>query len=186
VLLVLAACGNAGDPGAGLPGSLVPSVVATGSTPPAFLPASPSAAPGVTAPPATQTTTLGSRLTLARGGGATADVNALEMADPARGRVGPPSGTRWVAIRIEISNPEGPAYSETPADAARLIDGDGRVYAGWRNDPVPPGFGGQIVIREGDFDRGFVAFSVPLGAAPKAIRFTLDARTAPDTGEWRL
>jgi hypothetical protein len=182
--LVLAGC-SGGAPGPNDAAS-PPPVAPAGSTPPAFIPASPSAVPGVTAPPATRTTTLGSRLTLLRGGGATVDVNALEVADPAGGRAEPPEGSRWVAVRFELSNPEGPTYTETPADAARLIDGDGGVYAGWRTDPVRPGFGGEVSIREGDFERGFVTFSVPLGATLAAVRFTPDARSAPDTGEWRL
>lgn len=114
------------------------------------------------------------------------DGNAIEVADPAEGAAPPPQGTRWVAVRIEISNPGGPTYRETPAEASRLIDTDGNVYAAWASDPVRPGFGGTASVRAGGFIRGFVSFSVPLAATPVSYRFTPDARTAPDTGEWRL
>ena len=181
-MLALAACGGGGSGGDTLPTfSSAPA-----STPPAFLPPT-TPAPGVTAPAATRTAALGSRLTLTRRDGrSTVDVNALEAADPADGRPAPPAGTRWVAVRIEISNPAGPTYTEVPADASRMIDTDGNVYAAWESDPVRPGFGDDATIRAGGFVRGFVAFSVPLNATPAAFRFTPQQRTAPDTGEWRL
>lgn len=181
--VLLVACSNGGAPPASRPVSTPPAIA---STPPALEPVSPAPVPGVTAPPPTRSTAIGSRLTLRRGDGSAIDVNAIEVVDPARGRVVPPEGTRWVAVRIEISNPGGPAYTETPADGARMIDAEGNVYAGWSDDPVRPGFGGDITIRTGDFERAFVSFSLPDGVRPHAVRFTPESRTAPETGEWRL
>lgn len=182
-LLVLAGCGGPGS-AADPPRPSFSGVQS--STPPAFVPP-PTPDPGVTAPAATRTAEIGSRLTLSRAGGtASVDVNAIEVVDPAGGSASAPNGTRWVAIRIEISNPGGPSYRENPADSSRLIDADGNVYAAWTSDPVRPGFGGNRTVRAGGFVRGYVAFSVPLGAVPQSFRFTPDGRTAPDTGEWRL
>ncbi|WP_354642069.1 DUF4352 domain-containing protein [Kitasatospora camelliae] len=119
----------------------------------------------------------------------TADVTVVKVVDNAEGEdeySKPADGKRFVAVQFRIKA-TGKAYSDAPANSARLLDAQGQSFTTSLYDTkAGQGFAGSVNIAAGESGLGFLTFEVPKDAALDKVQFTLDSGMADQTGQWKL
>jgi hypothetical protein len=128
---------------------------------------------------------LGETLTLSGLNGVAVAVSVAAVADPATGSIPPRLAHRHVAIRIRLENVGGVMYSDTPSNAAYLVDDAGHQHGADIADSVVPAIGSPR-ISPGREETGFITFEVPEDVEPVSFLLTLNGGFGPDTGEWAL
>ncbi|WP_030270812.1 DUF4352 domain-containing protein [Streptomyces sp. NRRL B-24484] len=119
----------------------------------------------------------------------TADVTVVKVVDNAEGEdefSKPGDGKRFVAVQFRIKA-TGKAYSDAPANSAKLLDAQGQSFTTSLFDTkAGQGFSGSVNIAPGESGLGFLTFEVPKDAALDKVQFTLDSGMADQTGQWKL
>ncbi|MEW1911740.1 DUF4352 domain-containing protein [Kitasatospora sp. NPDC085895] len=119
----------------------------------------------------------------------TADVTVVKVVDNAEGEdefSKPADGKRFVSVQFRIK-PTGKAYSDAPANSAKLLDAQGQSFTTSLYDTkAGQGFSGSVNIAPGESGLGFLTFEVPKDAVLDKVQFTLDSGMADQTGQWKL
>ncbi|MCU7823127.1 DUF4352 domain-containing protein [Kitasatospora sp. DSM 101779] len=119
----------------------------------------------------------------------TADVTVVKVVDNAEGEdefSKPADGKRFVAVQFRIKA-TGKAYSDAPANSAKLLDAQGQSFTTSLYDTkAGQGFSGSVNIAPGESGLGFLTFEVPKGVVLDKVQFTLDSGMADQTGQWKL
>ncbi|PBC78096.1 uncharacterized protein DUF4352 [Streptomyces sp. TLI_235] len=119
----------------------------------------------------------------------TADVTVVKVVDNAEGEdefSKPADGKRFVAVQFRIKA-IGKAYSDAPANSAKLLDAQGQSFStSFYDTKAGQGFSGSVNIAPGESGLGFLTFEVPKDAVLDKVQFTLDSGMADQTGQWKL
>lgn len=115
-------------------------------------------------------------------------VKAVDPAQSADDFGQPDKGKHLVAVQVRLTNVGTAAYSDSPTNGARLIDGQGQQYDAEisRDTTVGKSFGGDVKLAPGAVALGVVTFMVADGEKPTTFQFSLDSGFADQTGQWRL
>ncbi|MER7581600.1 DUF4352 domain-containing protein [Kitasatospora sp. NPDC097691] len=120
----------------------------------------------------------------------TADVTLVKVVDTAEGAdefTHPADGKRFVAIQFRIKASGKKAYSDVPANSAKVLDAQGQAFGTTIADTkAGPSFQVPANIAPGESALGFVTFEVPKDAKLDKAQFGLDSGFAPQTGQWKL
>ncbi|MFD9126059.1 DUF4352 domain-containing protein [Kitasatospora sp. NPDC059571] len=122
--------------------------------------------------------------------GSTADVTVVKVVDNAEGEdefTKPADGKRFVAVQFRIRATGAKAYSDAPANSAKLLDGQGQSFGpSFFDTKAGQGFSGAVTIAPGESGLGFLTFEVPKDTRLEKVQFTLDSGMADQTGQWKL
>ncbi|MFB7616375.1 DUF4352 domain-containing protein [Kitasatospora sp. NPDC056181] len=120
----------------------------------------------------------------------TADVTLVKVVDNTEGEdefTHPADGKRFVSIQFRIKASGKKAYSDVPANSAKVLDAQGQAFGTTvANTKAGPGFQIPANIAPGESALGFVTFEVPKDAKLDKAQFGLDSGFAPQTGQWKL
>ncbi|MGK4582710.1 DUF4352 domain-containing protein [Kitasatospora sp. HPMI-4] len=121
----------------------------------------------------------------------TADVTVVKIVDSPEGAdefTKPEDGKRFVAVQFKINATGTKAYSDSPANGAKLLDGQGQSFSPtFSETKAGPGFsGGTADIAPGESGMGFITFEVPKDTRIAKVQFGLDSGMAPQTGQWTV
>lgn len=137
-----------------------------------------------------RTAALGELRTLrSRQKGSRMHVRVVDIEDPLQGgaRDLAPRGTRYVGVRVRLSNAGRVPYNDSLSNSTTLETTGPPAEAAFLGDgPCPDDFGAQASIPAGKRAEGCLAYAVREGERPTALRYTLEAGFGPATGAWRL
>ncbi len=100
----------------------------------------------------------------------------------------PDQGKRLVGAQFRIANVGSAAYSDSPANGAKVIDAQGQSYDASIADNVSegPSFAAQTNIAPGDSGQGFLVFEVPTAAQIVKVQFGMDSGFGNQTAQWSV
>lgn len=133
---------------------------------------------------------IGSTLTLEGFQGEKMQVKVLDYLDPATAGEfdQPQSGGRFVGVKIRMTNAGGTAYSDSPANGAKLItntdeEADATITTGGSCDATASS---STKIAPGSSRVLCLPFEIPASQKGATFQFTLNSGFADETGEWSL
>jgi hypothetical protein len=132
---------------------------------------------------------VGQPLTLNGSEGVKVAVTVVRVVDPAPPTEfsQPQSGSRFVAVQLQLANVGTVNYDDSPGNGAKIVDTTNQQYEeGSGETTAGPGFGGSVRLSPEDVRVGFVVFELPSNARPRLFQFVLDSGFAAQTGEWTL
>lgn len=111
----------------------------------------------------------------------------FDKATPASDFIKPKTGSRYVAVEVQLANTGQAVYDDAPSNGARLIDDQGQQYSatvGQVREGVA--IGGAVTVGVGDSRKGVIVFEVPEAVKPAKFQFGLDSGFADQKGEWAI
>ncbi|MFC9219659.1 DUF4352 domain-containing protein [Streptomyces hygroscopicus] len=118
------------------------------------------------------------------------DVTVVKIADPAKSSdefTTPGSGKRFVGVQFKLVNTGTAAYSDSPANGAKITDVDGQQFESTFADiTAGPSMSSAVRLKPGGKALGWIVFEVPKASKTDTIQFALNSGMANQTGEWKL
>jgi Protein of unknown function (DUF2510) len=99
---------------------------------------------------------------------------------------GPRSGTRWVGVRLRITNAGTRPYEDDIANDVRLVAGDRVIDSDTALLSTCDVFPVQIVLAAGESRAGCVVFETPSGDRPRQLRFASNSYYGPELATFTL
>ena len=138
-----------------------------------------------------QIASIDSPITLSGNGGEKMQVTVLAVQDPLT--VNPAAdtadpGTRFVSVKIRLTDVGSTAYGDSPSNGAVLLDNADQqakstIVSG---GPAGNGFAPQANIPPGGTEVGWIPFEINQGNQPAKFQFTLNSGFADQIGQWAL
>ncbi|MFE2025478.1 DUF4352 domain-containing protein [Streptomyces hygroscopicus] len=118
------------------------------------------------------------------------DVTVVKIADPAKSSdefTTPGSGKRFVGVQFKLVNTGTAAYSDSPANGAKITDVDGQQFESTFADiTAGPSMSSAVRLKPGGKALGWIVFEVPKASKTDTIQFAMNSGMANQTGEWKL
>ena len=97
----------------------------------------------------------------------------------------PEAGTRYVAVKLALTNIGSAVYNDSPSNGSALIDTADQQWTDTAFESMEPDLGSPT-IAQGDRRVGWMTLVVSKAARLKKFQFTLDSGFGPEAGEWLL
>ncbi len=118
------------------------------------------------------------------------DVTVVKIADPAKSSdefTTPGSGKRFVGVQFKLVNTGTAAYSDSPANGAKITDVDGQQFDSTFADiTAGPSMSSAVRLKPGGKALGWIVFEVPKASKTDTVQFAMNSGMANQTGEWKL
>ncbi|MGV9625430.1 DUF4352 domain-containing protein [Streptomyces sp. NPDC003487] len=118
------------------------------------------------------------------------DVTVKKFLDPAKGANEfnqPQAGKKWVAVQLQLDNTGSKAYSDSPANGAKVADADGQRFDSWFGEVAAgPAMASDLNLPAGEKALGWIVFEVPKTSKIVTIQYGMNSGFAEQTGQWKV
>ncbi|MFF9819584.1 DUF4352 domain-containing protein [Streptomyces sp. NPDC014006] len=118
------------------------------------------------------------------------DVTVKKFLDPAKGADEfnqPQSGKKWVAVQLQLVNTGSRAYSDSPANGAKVADTDGQRFDSWFGEiAAGPAMASDLNLPAGEKALGWIVFEIPKTSKVVTVQYGMNSGFAEQTGQWKV